>query len=335
MDHTRERRALLIVNPGSRHGTRLQAEAKRAIERAGYRCDLLFTRPTGDTRQLIASAAADYAVLFTLGGDGTAMQALGAVPAEGPPVGILHGGTGNLIAHTLRVPRRIAPAVSALLAGTTARIDLGRLADGRRFAVAAGVGIDAAMVADTPRGLKRRLGVLAYVVFGARALLRFERFDVRIEIDGVTHEQQAAAVLVANFGTLLGNMITLGDGIEYDDGLLNVCVFSPGDVRDALRIARRLLVRDFRPDPCLWYAAGRSISVIPTPARPFQADGELLGSTPLLVEVEPLRGSVLVPRRPLRRMRGARSATPGVTDFNQEQRWKGASISSKARSITR
>lgn len=301
LDDSRQRRALLIVNPGSRRGARLQRSAAQAIERAGYRCDVLFTPLTGEAARAIGASAGGYDVLFALGGDGTAMEVLGAVPPGGPPLGILRGGTGNLIAQALRVPRRIAPAVSALLAGTTARLDLGRLPDGRRFAVAAGVGIDAAMIADTPRPLKRRLGILAYVLFGARALLRFELFAVRVEIDGKAHEQRASAVLVANFGTMLGNLVTLGDGIQYDDGVLNVCVFSPGGLRDAVRIARRLLLRDFRADPCIWYGSGKAIRITTTPARPFQADGELFGATPLIVEVEPLRGSVLLPRR--RRLR--------------------------------
>jgi diacylglycerol kinase (ATP) len=137
--------------------------------------------------------------------------------------------------------------------------------------------------------------VLAYVVTGMRALLRFERFRVRISVDGRGHEQVANAVLVANFGALLHDLITLGDGISYDDGTLNVCVFAPATMRDSFRVASRLLRRDFRPDPCIWYDAGRQITVETFPPRPAQADGEMVGYTPLSIEVEPLRGRVLLP----------------------------------------
>jgi diacylglycerol kinase (ATP) len=301
-------RALLIVNPASRRGSRLRERAAAAIEEAGMRCNVLVTSAQGDAGRAVAADSGAYDVIFTLGGDGTVMEVLSATPETGPPVGILHGGTGNLIAQALGVPYAIRPAVRALVAGRVGQIDLGRLADGRRFAVAAGVGIDATMTAEATPSLKRRLGVLAYIVLGARALLRFERFKVRIDVDGRTHEQEAVAVLVANFGTLLHDFITLGDGISYDDGQLNVCVFSPGTVRESLRVARRLLRRDFRPDPCIWYAAGRRIAVVTDPPRIAQADGELLGLTPLVAEVEPLRGRVLLPRRTGRR--SARGAPP-------------------------
>jgi len=304
-------RALLVVNPGARRAARLMERAANAIEAAGFRCDVLVTSAPGDAARVARSEAEAYDALFTLGGDGTVMEVLGAMPANGPPVGVLHGGTGNLLAQALGVPRRVGPAVRALLSGRVARIDLARLADGRRFALAAGVGVDAAMIAEASRLLKRRLGVFAYVYSGTRALLRFERFAVRIEVDGRVHEQEASAVLVANFGTVLHDLIKLGDGIEYDDGLLNVCLFAPNSLRDSIRVAHRLLRGDFRPDPCLWYAAGRRISVETDPPRMAQADGELLGDTPLTAEVEPMRATVFLPvATRSRRRRGARPATP-------------------------
>lgn len=303
-------RALLVVNPAARRGARLMERAAAAIEAAGHRCDVLVTAGQGDAARAVGAESRAYDVIFTLGGDGTVMEVLGALPEGGPPVAILQGGTGNLIAQALGIPRSVRAAVQSLLRGSEARIDLGRLGDGRMFAVAAGVGVDAAMVAETPTGLKRRLGVLAYVLMGTRALLRFEAFRVRVTIDGRVHEQGATAVLVANFGALLHDLIALGDGIREDDGVLNVCVFSPGTVRDSARVARRLLRRDFRPDPCIWYGSGRHITVETSPPRPVQADGELLGTTPLVAEVEPLRGRVLVPWRHPGRRRGSRPAKP-------------------------
>jgi diacylglycerol kinase (ATP) len=311
MSTSEKLRALLVVNPAARRAARLMEPAANALEAAGFRCDVLLTSAPGDAAHVVASEAESYNALFALGGDGTVMEVLGAMPENGPPVGVLHGGTGNLLAQALGVPRRVRPAVRALLNGTVARIDLARLADGRRFALAAGVGVDAAMIAETSRRLKRRFGVFAYVYSGTRALLRFERFDARIEVDGRVHKQQASAVLIANFGTLLHDLIKLGDGIQHDDGLLNVCAFAPQSLRDSVRVAHRLLRGDFRPDPCLWYASGRRISLETTPPQMAQADGELLGLTPLVAEVEPLRATVFLPRaRRSRRRRGARHATP-------------------------
>src|SRR5688500_5056374 len=101
------------------------------------------------------------------------------------PVGVLPGGTGNLIARTLGIPVTLREAVAALVRGDRARIDLGQLGSGRRFAFSAGVGVDVRMIEGAPARLKRRLGVLAYVLSAARALLRREDFLVRATVDGV------------------------------------------------------------------------------------------------------------------------------------------------------
>lgn len=233
--------------------------------------------------------------MFTLGGDGTVMEVVGALAHSGIPVGVLPGGTGNLIARVLGIPLRVGAAVKALIDGDEARIDLGAIG-GRRFAFAAGVGIDAKMVETTTPLLKGRLGVLAYFLTGARAALRHERFTVAATVDGVTHTRQATMVLVANFGAVFRDLITLGPGIRQDDGLLDLCVFSPKGMWDSIRIMWRLLRKDFRTDPCMLYTAGERLRIETDPPRAVQADGDLVGMTPFDVVVEPLAAHVLVPR---------------------------------------
>ena len=104
-------------------------------------------------------------------------------------------------------------------------------------------------------------------------------------------------VMVANFGAVFRDLITLGPGIRQDDGLLDLCVFSPRGLRDSVRITWRLLRKDFRTDPCMLYTAGKRIRIETDPARPVQADGDLVGMPPFDVVVEPLAAHVLVPRR--------------------------------------
>ena len=83
----------------------------------------------------------------------------------------------------------------------------------------------------------------------------------------------------------------------YDDGLLDACVFSPENMRDSLRILWRMVRKDFSPDPCMFYKSGREFRIETLPQMEAQADGELLGGTPLSVSVDPLAGTLLIPRR--------------------------------------
>jgi YegS/Rv2252/BmrU family lipid kinase len=292
-------RAIVIANPASRHGKRLAKRAHALLTKRSIVCDIVFTERPGHAAELAALHAPNYDVVFALGGDGTVMEIAGALAGTDTPVGVLAGGTGNLLARALGIPLSMRRAVPALLDGGSLRVDLGRFESGRRFAIAAGVGIDASMVAETPGWLKRRLGVAAYAMMGTRAalraVLRRQYFHARVTIDGVQYERQAAAVMIANFGAVLGKRITLGPEIRTDDGLLDACVFSPRTLPDALRIMWRLLRGNFASDPCMLYRQGSTIEVETTPPLPWQADGEMMGMTPFTAVVEPLAARILIP----------------------------------------
>ena len=289
------RRALVIANPASRGGAKRQASVVRELARADIAADVVATEYSGHAATIAAERAGGYDVVFTLGGDGTAMDVIGALAGKGPPVGILPGGTGNLLARSLGIPLTVRAAARALAAGREARIDLGRLGDGRIFGIGAGVGVDATMIEETPAIWKRRLGILSYVIVGLRSLLRFDAFDVKGVVDGVPFEKRASAILVANFGTMFRQLLTLGGGILHDDGVLDVCIFSPSTNADAMRITYKMMRRDFSPDPCMSYLSGREIEISTVPKRSVQADGELAGSTPLRVSVLPGAGRLLLP----------------------------------------
>jgi diacylglycerol kinase (ATP) len=293
-------RVLLITNPASRRGASLEAAAVGAFAAAGASCDVCRTERAGHAGEIARDRGRDYDMVFTLGGDGTAMEVAGALAWSKIPIGVLAGGTGNLLGRALGIPRSVRKAVPTLLDGGVRQIDLG-VVHGHRFAVAAGVGIDAAMVQETPRWMKRRLGVLAYTLMATRAALRAvvrrQFFQVRVETGGEVIERRAAAVMFANFGAVLEDRISFGPDIVVDDGFIDCCIFSPTNLGDAMRIMWRVTRRDFRPDPSILYKKGTRFRLTTDPVLVLQADGELLGPTPAEITVEPLAAHLLVPRR--------------------------------------
>ncbi|MEO7366866.1 MAG: YegS/Rv2252/BmrU family lipid kinase [Gemmatimonadaceae bacterium] len=289
-------RVLLIVNPASRRGGKIAGKAAKAFRDAGVALDVMTTEAPGHAAELAARHGREYDAVFTLGGDGTAIEVVGALSHTGPPVGILPGGTGNVVARTLGTSGNVRKAVKSLLAGDEARIDLGLLSTGHRFMIGMGVGLDATMIAFAPGPLKRRIGFFAYVIAAARAFVLLEKFAVRLTVDGTLIEEKASAVLIANFGAVMNDLLAFGDGIRRDDGMLNACIYSPDNRVDAIRILWRMTQKHFGPDPCIRYASGSVFRVETTPARLGQADGELIGNSPFELTVEPLAARVLIPK---------------------------------------
>lgn len=256
------------------------------------------TEAPGHGGRHAAGHADEYDAVFTLGGDGTAMEVVNALAGTDIAIGVLGGGTGNLLARALRIPLDVRRAVPALLKGERRRIDLGVLADGRRFAISAGTGIDAEMIAGAPPEARRRFGVLAYVASATQAVLHPHPFTLRAEVDGRTIEREdCIAAMIVNVGVVLDGLVKLGPGIEPDDGGLDLCVFSARNFGDAAVVMGRLVTGDFRTDPRMTFERGRRISLDAVPERPVQADGEMLGRTPIVAEVAPGAAPLLVPRR--------------------------------------
>lgn len=291
------RRILLIVNPASRRGRNALPRALKAFHAAGVSCTVLETRASGDAAAIARDSAPDFDAVFTIGGDGTAMEVLHAMLGRPQPVGILPGGTGNLVSRALGIPRRMGPAVRALLRGEVRTVDLAQMPDGRVFAFAAGMGIDSTMVQRTSAAAKRRFGVMAYAVSAVRAALALDGFTLVATVDGQRHHFRATAVLLANFGDLFGGVFRVGPRVRENDGLLDLCVFTPSNVGDALRVGWRLLRHDFETDPAMHFLQGREVALESDPPRQAQADGELLPGTGVRASVVAGGARLLAPVR--------------------------------------
>ncbi|HJQ19093.1 MAG TPA: diacylglycerol kinase family protein [Gemmatimonadaceae bacterium] len=293
-ERSQARRALVIVNPGARKAAKKSEEARRALQEEGLTVTVVFTEAPGHATELARQHAPNADIVFTLGGDGTAMEVITALAGQGPPVAVLPGGTGNILARSLGTPLRIARAAKALLHGDEARLDLGRLGDGRHFVIGVGVGLDEAMIAGASPLMKKRVGFWAYIWSAMKAGLRMQRFDVRLTVDGKLYERRATSVLIANLGSVLGGVISFGDKILYDDGVLHACVYSPDNLWDALRIFARMLRGTVHDDRCAFYVSGRDFRLETTPQRRAQADGELLEMTPLDITTRPQAARLLI-----------------------------------------
>ncbi|MGH7527348.1 MAG: diacylglycerol/lipid kinase family protein [Gemmatimonadales bacterium] len=296
-------RALVITNPAA---ARIQPRAVDAVmhelHAAGWRAEVLATGGPGDARRLAeygVGEAVDVVAVF--GGDGTTMQAAAALVGTEVSLGVIPGGTGNLLAGNLRIPASPARAARALVAGRPRAFDLGRMerpGGVQYFAVACGAGYDARVMAGTLSEHKRRWGMAAYVATTLRLMGDIRSTAHVITIDGVEYDANAAMVLVANCGEVIPPLVRLRHGIRPDDGLLDVVVMRANSFGQSVRAVWDLL-RDApgidREDASVGYAQGREIRVETHPVQPVQLDGEPGGETPFTVTVVPRAIRIMVP----------------------------------------
>jgi YegS/Rv2252/BmrU family lipid kinase len=294
-------RSLLIANPAAaRTDARAVTAIRDTLRRGGWSVEVRATAQAGDAGRFAREGRAQgFDVLVCYGGDGTAMEiAAGAVEGR-IPLGLVPGGTGNLLAGNLRLPRDPAAAARVILAGRTAPIDLGAVerADGTHFfAVCGGTGFDARLMARTRPAEKRRWKMAAYVMRAFASLPAVTSPLHRVTVDGAVHELPAALVLVANCGELVPPFLRLRDDIAPDDGWLDVLVLRAEGVIQSLAAFLELVRRPVNGARQLWFSRGRQVrvEVLEGPPQPMQLDGEPWGHAPFEARLLPAALSVIV-----------------------------------------
>jgi diacylglycerol kinase (ATP) len=264
----------------------------------GWQPQIYETSGDEDVGALVREAASRGADLCVgAGGDGTASAVASGLVGTGVPLGILPIGTGNVLAQELGIPEDLDEAL-ALLTGDhdVDALDMIRVGD-RRYVLNVSVGIGSLSMRDTKREWKQRLGMLAYALTTLRILLGYQprRFD--LTIDGQTRRIRASEVMVANSPAVGSPDVRLGTDVHLDDGRLDVCVVRARNVLDYIRVVWDVLLRrQDRSRNVRCIPVQRSVRIEARRTLPVEADGEIIGETPVEATFEPSALKVVVPK---------------------------------------
>ena len=297
-------RTLIVMNPaaGQADTERVLRLLAGAFAVRGASFDVAHTGAAGHAEQLAREAAAHgYRAVVAVGGDGTVGEVITGLAGTDVPLGIVPKGTANQVACNLGIPRDIEGAVEVAVNGLPAPIDLGQLGNGRYFALAAGAGWDAALIAGATRELKDRWGFGAYLYAGLRGVASPPSSRFRILADGKELRVRAAMVLLANMGQFVANVlppveVSVGPEVSFQDGKLDVCIFAPRSITDVAAVLWRVARGRYAGDARMIYLQASEVTVLADPPVVTEVDGELIGETPLTARA--VRGgvTVLVPR---------------------------------------
>ena len=202
--------------------------------------------------------------------------------APGPRVTAVTSAEGPGLAEPdASSPQVVVPHLSPAADGAT------------RFAVMAGLGLDAQIMEDTNDGLKKVIRAGAYAVAAVQNAVP-DPFTLTLRIDGgepTTH--QAVMALVGNVGTITRGM-TLFPRAVPDDGVIDLLLANPSHVVSWAKLGTGLLTgMDVEG---LDFFRARSIEMTLDRPVPFELDGDTAGVTRhLAVRVEPGVLSVIAP----------------------------------------
>lgn len=277
---------------------------RASLDAIGATCELKKTAAAGDARKLAAAAIAEgFELIVAAGGDGTlneVLNGLGDAP-EGfarAGLGVLPLGTVNVFARELKIPLQPDAAWQAIRNGRETRIDLpwaeftqkGR-PQRQYFAQLAGAGLDARAIELVSWPLKKKVGPLAYVVAGLKAIM--EQRPVIAATDGKS-SFAGELVLIGN-GRLYGGDYEILADAKLTDGRLDVCVFPRTNWWTLLRCGPALLLRGRLPESCVRRFQAAEFSLTSESPAAFELEGELIGHLPVKFGVVPRGLRVWIP----------------------------------------
>lgn len=291
----------VIFNPAAKG--QKAARLRERLDIISQHAALKQTAAAGDARRLAAEAIAEGCdTIIAAGGDGTINEVLNGIgdakAFNRVRLGVLPLGTVNVFARELKIPTNPARAWKLIMRGRYTRIDLGwaefskdSQPQRQYFMQLAGAGLDARAIELVNWRQKKKIGALAYVVAGLKAL----------------RERQPLITVTAGGKTATGELVLLGNGKLYGgshrifpeadlrNGLLEVCVFPKVNWAVLFYCGLVLLVCRKLPESVVQRLQAARVELSATPAAAFELDGEWAGRLPATFGVEQGRLRVIVP----------------------------------------
>lgn len=277
---------------------------QRVFEKASIPAEFIFTESSQELESAVLAAIKNGTrLLLAFGGDGTFQSLANAAYGSDVVVGVLPAGGGNDFAAALQIPVDPMRAATALLHGQPRCVDLlrARTADGRErlYAGGGGLGIDAEAARHANGAFRHLPGRTRYVASALRAFMGFRPIAVRAEFSPSSLPSiEGKFLLAAALNTpSYGAGIRLAPDAEVDDGWLDAVFVQDLKFLDVLRVLPRLTrTGELHPR---YVKRMRAQKVRITADRPclFHGDGEILGPTPVEIEIVPRAIQVLAPIR--------------------------------------
>jgi len=298
----------VIFNPAAR-GNKAR-HFRRQLDGIGAECALKATAAPGDARRLAAEAVGEgYDLIVAAGGDGTVNEVLNGI-GDAPDgfararLGVLPLGTVNVFAREMKIPLRLGRAWEILRRGREMKIDLpcaefsddGR-SQRRYFIQLAGAGFDARAIELVDWQHKKKVGPLAYVVAGLKAL-RETKSQISAREDQPSLKSSGTASARPAGQDFTGELVLVGNGKFYGgpfeifpradlrDGMLEVCVLPRINWLALLGCAPGFVARRKLPEKLARRFSAAAFELSGDATAAFELDGEWAGKLPVKFSVE-------------------------------------------------
>lgn len=237
--------------------------------------------------------------IVIVGGDGTVHHVLPFLEKASIPIGIIPAGSGNDFARALKIPKKSSLALKKLLQGRVKQVDIIYI-NGVPCTSVVGVGFDALVTDITNRSnIKKwlnflKIGKFSYVVGVLRALFSFKPNEVAITVDGKKKTYPHVWLIAIANTPFYGGGLKICPNAEETDGILNICIADSLSKMEVLLLFPLIFLGKHTVHHGVTFSTGKKIEISTNQPLLVQADGEVLGTTPVSITISKQKLTVIV-----------------------------------------
>ena len=285
---------ILTVNPhgGTKKGPQLLKKVKPIFEASGTDLFIIETTFAGHAKDLANQLdLTEYDGFIGIGGDGTLHEIINGMLSRPDgnkiPIGIIPGGSGNSYMHDLNLTDPLT-AAKAIIQGNTKFLDTARVEVNHVVKYANNM-IGWGLVTDVGKKAEhyRWMGTNRYTILSVMEVFHHKSRLAALIMDDKKIEDEFTFIIACN-SMHVGKGMKMAPKARLDDGLIDLIVIRAGASRTRLlQVLPKLFDGSHINEPEVEYIQTSKFSLIPETDEILNIDGEIMGSTPIKVEMIP------------------------------------------------
>ncbi len=199
-------KCLFLYNPKSGTGKITKYE-KYIVQKLSekYDVDVCCSKHAGHIGEIIIEKGENFDLLVVAGGDGTLNETVNSIARlhKKPIIGYIPTGTVNDVAHSLGIPKNIKKATKIILNGADFKHDIFKMNDRYGIYVCCS-GLFTETSYATNQDKKKKLGKLAYGLYGAKNIFSTRAINLKLTYQGGEIDGNFAIMLIINSKNVAG-----------------------------------------------------------------------------------------------------------------------------------
>ena len=279
------KKAMVIINPtsGGEQALNYKEKIENKVKEYFEGVETRITDKASDATHFAEEAAKEkYEAVIIFGGDGTVNEVISGIAEKEyiPKLGIIPGGTGNLITKLVQIDQDIDKAIEGLDFNLTNKIDIGKAND-HYFGYIFSVGSLPEAIHNVEIEDKTKFGMFAYAINTVKSVIRDEVFNIKVETENGNYEGEASQVLV-----LLSNYFS--DKKIFDEnkvGYANILILKDASIFSKLSLIPDLLKGDVVENDSIEYIKAKTIKISSDIEIESDIDGDQSDDLPVEIKV--------------------------------------------------